>query len=164
MDVPIYIPIKSAREFPSLHILCNMYCWRFSKMPILTGMRWELTGLLICLPLTLSETEHLFKCLMAICMPSSWNVHWDLWSISYWVFLCYFWYWAAWAVFIFWRWLLCGDLCFEKKIFFSCSEGCLFLSFGVSFAVKMLLGLITSLWPIFILFFGCGSNLLYRVK
>ena len=30
-------------------------------------------------------------------------------------------------------------------IFFSYSKGCLFLSFGVSFAVKMLLGLITSL-------------------
>ena len=116
IDVPSYIPTKSAGKFSSLRILCNMYCWRFSKMPILTGMRWELTGLLICLPLTLSETEHLFKCLMAMCIPSSWNVHWDLWPISYWVFLFYFWYWAAWALCMFWRWILCGDLCFE--IFF----------------------------------------------
>ena len=37
--------------------------------------------------ITISDTEHLFKYLMAMCMPSSWNVHWDLCPISYWVFL-----------------------------------------------------------------------------
>ena len=36
MGVPIYIPIKNAGKFPSLH---NMYCWRFSEMAILTGVR-----------------------------------------------------------------------------------------------------------------------------
>ena len=156
MDVPIYIPIKSTGEFPSLHILCSMYCWRFSEMPILTGVRWELTGLLICLPLTLSETEHLFKCLTAICMPSSWNVHWDLWPISYWVFLFYFWFELPELSVYFGDDFFVGI--FALKFFFSYSECCLFLSFGVSFAVKMFLGLITSLWPIFILFFGCGSK------
>ena len=55
-----------------------------------------------------------------------------------------------------------GIFALKFFFFFSCSEGCLFLSFGVSFAMKMLLGLIISLWPIFILFFGCGfkKNLL----
>ena len=39
-----------------------------------------------------------------------------------------------------------------KYIYFFYSECCLLLSFRVSFAVKMLLRLITSLWPEFIFF------------
>ena len=94
--------------------------------------------------ITIGDTEHLFKYLMAMCMPSSWTVHWDLWPISYWVFL--------------WESLLWN--------IFSYSESCLFLSFRVSFVVKMLLRLITSLWPILILFFatpryGSKKNLLW---